>query len=298
MANCARVKMAGRGCLTVLCPEQLGCTVGVACLVMVEYGETLGWICELFGQPDEVARPGGFVVTRLATEDDLTRSEDNLRRARLAREAFVRSVSREKQRIKVIDARFSIDRSRLRIYFGAQEQVDLRRYVGQIQRDFHTQVDLCQIGVRDEASIVGGVAVCGRPLCCASWHVDARTVNLRMAKVQEVSLNPVATNGMCGRLKCCMQYEFEQYREAAAALPESGMRCATPDGEGIVVARDVMRGLVTVRLNDGRFVKMPAGNVTETKRERPETVPAGKGQSDVEANQGAERAESAVARDA
>lgn len=261
MGKLAKVKIEGRGCVTAQFDERSGACVGSSCVTEVEFGEVLGRLCSIFDSSDD--KSIAFRVVRLASEEDILRHKQNGQEEEKVRVAFERNISSDRHRVKVLAARYSLDRSKLRIFFGSPESIDLRRYIGQIQRDFKTQVDLCQVGVRDEALLCGGVGVCGRGLCCSSLGVDGEAVNMRMAKVQELAMNPATLNGMCGRPKCCLMYEYEQYSEASGRLPPGGSKVRTESGEiGLVVARDILRGFLTVRFPAGTYRRMAVGEVT------------------------------------
>lgn len=261
MGKLAKVKIEGRGCVTARFDESCGAQVGVPCVVEIEFGEVLGRLRSVFDSSDDTSI--AFRVVRLASDIDIRRHSENGPEEEKVRAAFERNIGSDRHRVKVLAARYSLDRSRVRIFFGAPESVDLRRYMGQIQRDFKTQVDLCQVGVRDEALLCGGVGVCGRLLCCSSLGVDGEAVSMRMAKVQELAMNPATLNGQCGRPKCCLMYEYEQYSEAAGKLPPTGSRVRTESGElGLVVARDILRSFLTVRFSGGTYKRVAVGEVT------------------------------------
>jgi cell fate regulator YaaT (PSP1 superfamily) len=213
-------------------------------------------------------------VLRKQTAEDDALVETNKEMAEKARQAFQISVVHEKTHVKVMHVRFSFMRERLFIRYGASAVVDLRRFINQIQRDFKTVVDLWQVGVRDECAFMGCLGHCGRAACCCTWQRQFQNLSTHMAKLQDVPLNPITANGHCGRLKCCLAFECEQYREAGVGLLESGslVRCVneTQDAEGMVVGRDVMRGRLTVRTRDGRFLTLAKDNVRLTRESRPE----------------------------
>lgn len=261
MGKLAKVKIEGRGCVTARFDENCGAEIGSFCVTEVEFGEVLGRLCGVFDSSDDKSM--AFRVIRPASDADIRRDKENGAEAEKVRVAFERNISSDRHRVKVLAARYSLDRSRIRILFGAPEAVDLRRYVGQVQRDFKTQVDLCQVGVRDEALLCGGVGVCGRVLCCSSLGVDGEAVSMRMAKVQELAMNPATLNGMCGRPKCCLMYEYEQYSEAGGRLPPGGSKVRTESGEvGLVVARDILRGFLTVRFSGGTYRRLAVDEIT------------------------------------
>ncbi len=260
MQTIAHIRMPENGVFQCRVAENASLMPGDACLVELDYGLDTGQVIDLYGVPDGSGeRLPSFRVVRKRTPEDEPRIAENAAIAEKARAAFQRSVSREKGHVKVLYARLSFARERLFIRFAAQAAVDLRRFTGQINRDFKTHVELWQVGVRDEAALVGGVGPCGRAICCCSWQRQFHSVNVRMAKAQEMSLNPITINGSCGRLKCCLRFEYEQYREAGQGMPETGSVVAGMAGEfdeGLVVGRDVMRGRVTVRTRDGGFLTL------------------------------------------
>jgi cell fate regulator YaaT (PSP1 superfamily) len=267
MQTVARIRMPENGVFQCRVAPTLALLPGERCVAELEYGLDIGTVLELYGVHEEAA--GGektptYRVARKTTPADETREKERAALAERAKKAFMQSAGREKGHVKILHARFSYGGERLFIRYSAQVPVDLRRFVGQLQRDFKTHVDLWQVGVRDEAALIGCLGPCGRAVCCCSWQRQFQSVNVRMAKAQEMSLNPVTINGTCGRLKCCLRFEYEQYRAAGERLPEHGslVRClGYEDAEGMVVGRDVMRGRLTVRTNDGRFLTVEAASV-------------------------------------
>lgn len=267
MQTVARIRMPENGVFLCRVSPALALLPGDSCMVELDYGKDFGIVLELYGLNENATgdeKLPAFRVIRKRDADDGKRFAENDELAARAKQAFTVSTQHEKGRVKILHARFSYGRDRFFIRYAAQVPVDLRRFVGQLQRDFKTHVDLWQVGVRDEAALVGCLGPCGRAVCCNTWQRQFQSVNVRMAKAQEMSLNPVTINGSCGRLKCCLRFEYEQYRAAAARLPESGSLVAclkNENAEGIVVGRDVMRGRVTVRTRDGRFLTVSADSV-------------------------------------
>lgn len=268
MQTVARIRMPEKGVFVFRVPASVVLMPGDACVVELDYGLDIGVVLELYGLNEEGGgseKPPAFRVIRKRGGGDEGRVVENEELAEKARLAFVQSTSHEKGHVKILHTRFSYGRDRLFVRYSAQFPVDLRRFVGQLQRDFKTRVDLWQVGVRDEAALLGGLGPCGRGLCCCTWQGQFHPVNVRMAKTQEMSLNPVAINGTCGRLKCCLRFEYDQYCEASRGVPETGsvVLCSEgQQGEGVVVGRDVLRARLTVRMKDGRFVNVPAKSVT------------------------------------
>lgn len=241
-----------------------GLAAGDRCLMEMEYGRDIGRILELspIGNHDDAAAAGPAVLRKLWLEE-LRQAGENRKPAAQAADAFMLSAGREKGNVRLLHARFSLDRNRFFVRYSARTRVDLRRFQRQIERDYRTAMDLRQVDDREEAAFLGGMGACGRPCCCSVWQNGFPPVSLRMAKEQEMSLSPGAVEGICGHLKCCLHFEYDQYRRAGAGMPPHGARVSgqTDDGRserGLVVARDIMRGLLTLSTKEGRFVTVLA----------------------------------------
>ena len=173
-----------------------------------------------------------------------------------ADEPRVRRITREKVqqyqlKMKVSEAEWQWDRNKLTIYFTAERRVDFRELVRDLARTFRTRIELKQIGVRDEAALLGGVGRCGRELCCSTWLRELKPVSLQLAKDQRLSLNPAQISGCCGRLMCCLTYEHEAYVQARKKFPREGKTIATARGRERVVTVDIWRELVLLKDEDG-----------------------------------------------
>jgi len=268
MLTVARIRMPEKGVFVCRVAPSLPLLPGDACMVELDYGMDTGVALDLFGINENAGceeKVPAFRVARKQVADDTKRILENEELGEKARQAFLLSVSHEKGHVKLLHTRFSYGRDKFFIRYSAQMPVDLRRFVGQLQRDFKTHVDLWQVGVRDEAALIGCLGPCGRAVCCCSWQHQFLPVNVRMAKSQEMSLNPVSINGSCGRLKCCLRFEYDQYRVAGEHLPEHGsvVVCREYENvEGLVIGRDVMRGRLTVRTRDGRFLTVSSEAIT------------------------------------
>jgi len=274
MQTLARIRMPESGVFQCRVSAALTLMPGDDCLVELDYGLDFGVVLELFGVSEHAAgeeRMPTFRVVRKRVPEDAGRIAENEALAAKAKHAFQLSVSREKGHVKVLHARFSYGRERLFLRYSALLPVDLRRFIGQVQRDYKTHVDLWQVGIRDEAALIGCLGPCGRSVCCCTWQRQFQPVNVRMAKSQEMSLNPATINGSCGRLKCCLRFEEEQYRVAGEDLPLRGsiVRCAgAEEVEALVIGRDVMRGRLTVRTRDGRFLTVASNEITVVRAAR------------------------------
>ncbi|ABW09771.1 PSP1 domain protein [Parafrankia sp. EAN1pec] len=195
---------------------------------------------------------GGLpVLAGLADEDDLRRDDAARRRRAQARVAARRLVREHGLPMKVVGVDVVPDSNAFTVYFTAENRVDFRALVRDLNRTLSARVQLRQLSARDSAKLQGGIGSCGRDLCCSTFLTDFEPVSVRMAKDQNLSLNPMRISGACGRLMCCLRYEHPLYEEFTAAVPAVGARASTPDGDGRVVAHDVPRQQVTVALDGG-----------------------------------------------
>ena len=190
-------------------------------------------------------------VLRVATESDeekLARLRDEEENVRLQAREIVRKRGRK---MKVTEAEWQADRNKLILYFTADRRVDFRQLVRDLARAFRTRIELKQIGVRDEAALLGGVGRCGRELCCSTWLPELKPVSLQLAKDQNLSLNPAQISGCCGRLMCCLMYEHKTYVEARRRFPREGRTLRTSRGEELVIAVDILQERITLRDEEG-----------------------------------------------
>jgi cell fate regulator YaaT (PSP1 superfamily) len=188
---------------------------------------------------------------RLAVDDEVGRLNElraDEARVRADTRALVKKYSLN---MKVTEVEWQFDRNKLIVYFTAERRVDFRELVRELARTFRTRIELKQIGVRDEAALLGGVGRCGRELCCSTWLPELKPVSLQLAKDQRLSLNPAQISGCCGRLMCCLMYEHKTYVEARRRFPREGKALHTAVGEEKVMAVDIWRERVTLRGEDG-----------------------------------------------
>ena len=151
--------------------------------------------------------------------------------------------------MKLVEAEYTLDRSKIMFYFTADGRVDFRELVKDLAGIFHTRIELRQIGVRDESKMIGGLGICGQPFCCSRFLKDFQPVSIKMAKEQGLSLNPSKISGSCGRLMCCLAYEQKSYEYLNSITPQVGSIVRTPDGEGTVIETNVVAGTLKVRSN-------------------------------------------------
>lgn len=189
-------------------------------------------------------------ILREATREDVERNQNN---RKLEAEASVICQERIKKfnlDMKIVDVEYTFDNSKLLFYFTSEGRVDFRELVKNLASIFRTRIELRQIGIRDEAKMMGGIGSCGRPFCCAEFLSDFAQVSIKMAKEQNFSLNSAKISGSCGRLMCCLRYEHEAYEEALKASPRVGATVSTPDGVGTVIEIRPLAGSVKVRLDE------------------------------------------------
>jgi cell fate regulator YaaT (PSP1 superfamily) len=176
--------------------------------------------------------------------------------------------------MKIVWAEYSYDGSRLTFFFAAEQRVDFRDLVRDLAKTFRTRIDLRQIGVRDEAKLIGGIGKCGRPLCCSTWLTGFSPISIRMAKNQDLPLSPSEISGQCGRLLCCLRYEDDHYRTVKKGFPKEGRTVETDLGPARVVRIDVLQEEAQVRLEDGTRLSLTAGQL---RGEEPIAPPVGNG---------------------
>lgn len=218
----------------------------------VEYGAV---VLEVKEVPDkEVIQPLKPVI-RIATEADLNKIRKDEQRAKDCIKVAAEKVAARNLKMKVIDAEYTFDNGKLVFYFTAAGRVDFRDLVKDLASAFHSRIELRQVGIRDETRLLGGIAPCGRVVCCASCLPDFRKVTIKMAKTQGLSLNPAKISGLCGRLMCCLEYENEHYSETYKLMPKIGSEVDTPDGKAIVVTNNMLTMVVTTKrqAQDGGF---------------------------------------------
>jgi len=190
-------------------------------------------------------------VVRLATEQDIRTARENEENTRNAYGICQDKIAQHKLEMKLVDVEYTFDKSRILFYFTANGRVDFRALVKDLASVFRTRIELRQIGVRDEAKMLGGLGPCGRQICCGAFLGDFQPVSIKMAKEQSLSLNPTKISGLCGRLMCCLKYEQETYEQLRKRMPRVGKDIITPDGVGTVLEIQVLKEMVKVRVNKG-----------------------------------------------
>jgi len=201
-------------------------------------------------------------VTRKAEPDDVSRIQELEASAEEAHIECGKMIDELQLPMKLLSAEYNIDGSRLTFLFSAEQRVDFRELVRRLTKQFKVKVELRQVGTRDEAKLIGGFGRCGRPLCCMSFITDFAPVSIRMAKDQNLPLNPMKISGVCNRLMCCLGYESEQYRAMKEKMPRVGQQVATAMGDATVVGNNPLKETVLVRLESEATVELPLSEVS------------------------------------
>ena len=226
-------------------PLKLGMFVIVETARGLEYGEVTVPVTDI---PDEDLVSPLKKVVRIATPADTRQVEANRRKEKEAFDICVQKIEKHGLEMKLIHVEYSFDANKILFYFTANGRVDFRELVKDLAGIFRTRIELRQVGVRDEAKMMGGLCVCGQPLCCSTFLNDFQPVSIKMAKEQGLSLNPAKISGTCGRLMCCLKYEQDSYEALHKITPPVGSLVKTPRGNGTVVTAGLLSGKLRVRL--------------------------------------------------
>ncbi len=214
----------------------------------MEIGEA---VTEVHEVPEEGLTLPLKSVLRIATAADLDQEQANRKAAKEAHAVCLRKIQEHQLDMKLVDTQFTLDNTKLIFYFTANGRVDFRSLVKDLAGVFHLRIELRQIGVRDEAKMLGGLGPCGRPICCGAFLGDFQPVSIRMAKDQGLSLNPTKISGICGRLMCCLKYEQDGYEFTRRLMPRVGKTVESPDGPGVVTDLNIIKETVTLRISKG-----------------------------------------------
>ncbi|MBR2448177.1 MAG: stage 0 sporulation family protein [Clostridia bacterium] len=249
MTEVVSVKFKDTGKSYYFAPNGKSFTVGERVVVETQNGNELGIIAEENHQINEedIVSPLKKVL-RLATDKDLKRAEENKKKAADALKICEDLVIQHKLDMKLVEVEYSFDGSKIVFFFTSDGRVDFRELVKDLAARFHTRIELRQIGVRDEAKLLGGIGICGQPYCCKRFLNDFQPVSIKMAKEQGLSLNPTKISGSCGRLMCCLKYEEDAYSHLASITPRVGATVKTPQGIGTVTDVNLVTGNLYVKL--------------------------------------------------
>ena len=232
-------------------PRELDICVGDHVIVETARGVEYGFVVLGPKEVDDskVIQPLKEVI-RIATPKDDAREESNRKKEKEAFEICQKKIRAHNLEMKLIDAEYTFDNNKMLFYFTADGRIDFRELVKDLASVFRTRIELRQIGVRDEAKMLGGLGICGRPFCCSQFLEEFQPVSIKMAKEQGLSLSPVKISGTCGRLMCCLKYEQEAYTDLLKHTPKVGAIVNTPEGRGLVVENNLIAGTLKVKLNN------------------------------------------------
>ena len=250
MAEVIGVRFKDVGKVYYFDPDNTTLQEGDAVIVETARGVECGRVATANREiPDEdIVHPLKKLI-RKATQEDLVRVEENRKKEKEAFGICEKKILAHKLDMKLVDVEYTFDNSKILFYFTADGRVDFRALVKDLASVFRTRIELRQIGVRNEAKMLGGLGICGKPFCCSTFLGEFQPVSIRMAKEQGLSLSPVKISGTCGRLMCCLKYEQEAYTDLLKTTPKVGAIVGTPEGRGVVVDQNLLTGVLKVRMD-------------------------------------------------
>lgn len=258
MHEVVRVQLRTAGEVKAFLSNNITMERGESVIVEADRGLEYGTVVSDIQQISDLSSIGKSLrkVIRKANPWDLEQIEKNTKKAKELIGTCEKKVREHKLPMKMVSCEYSFDRSKIVFYFTSENRVDFRKLVKDLASIFRVRIELRQIGVRDEARMLGGHGPCGRELCCKSFLDDFAPVTIKMAKVQNLPLNPSKISGLCGRLMCCLGYEFECYKHCSKGLPKVGKDYKTEFGKGRVIDVNLLKRTVTVDLGDGKIKKV------------------------------------------
>ena len=245
--------------------------------VIVDTEEGLGFASVVIGPRKEdiqsFDKPLKKII-RKTTYEDMRQHEKNTDREKMAMKACQEKIRQYNLDMKLVNVEYLHSGAKAIFFFTSEERVDFRQLVRELAQQFHTRIEMRQIGPRDETKMMGGIGVCGRELCCSTWLRNFDPISIKMAKEQDLSLNPSKLAGQCGRLKCCLAYEYETYRDAKRGLPKLGRNVCWKNGDpcGKVIGHNIFDGSIRVHTDDGseQFVRLDEVQVAKSKPQKQE----------------------------
>ncbi|MCI7084550.1 MAG: stage 0 sporulation family protein [bacterium] len=251
MAEVIGVRFKDVGKVYYFAPGEHNLSIGDMVIVETARGIECGTVALENKQVDDDSLSSPLKpLIRIATPDDLNHLEENKLREKKAFKICEQKIADNGLKMKLVNVEYTFDNSKILFYFTADGRVDFRELVKDLASIFRTRIELRQIGVRDEAKMLGGLGICGKPFCCNSFLGEFQPVSIKMAKEQGLSLSPVKISGTCGRLMCCLKYEQEAYSDLLKHTPKVGAIVNTPDGRGLVVENNLIAGTLKVKLNN------------------------------------------------
>jgi len=237
---------------------ELKLKIGEFVIAEADRGLDYGEVVSLPGAASEASSEEPLrKILRIVTKADLEQIKRNREKTREAFTTCQKKIQEHALKMKLIEAEYSFDRSKLLFYFTAEGRIDFRELVKDLARIFKARIELKQIGVRDEARLLGGFGPCGKALCCATFLKDFEPVTIKMAKEQNLPLNPAKISGVCGRLMCCLGYEHKLYIELLKGLPREGEKIEVEGGSGKVLSVNALKRSVTIDAGEGKIVEIP-----------------------------------------
>jgi cell fate regulator YaaT (PSP1 superfamily) len=250
MAKIVGVRFKNAGKLFYFDPGELWPNPGAFVIVDTVRGQTFGQVITGMRETDEQLLDSPLKpILRIASDEDIDHMHENEDFEKKAFDICFRKIEEHQLEMKLVQVEKTFDNSKLVFYFTANGRVDFRSLVKDLASVFHTRIELRQIGVRDEARMIGGLGPCGLPICCGTFLGDFQPVSIKMAKEQNLSLNPTKISGVCGRLMCCLKYEDDNYVQTRKRMPKIGKDVETPDGFGTVLDLNILKETVTVRIH-------------------------------------------------
>ena len=269
MENVWTVKLENGASFEVRAAEDLELKRGVLVVFRRDFYEDIGTLGVQLSAPSMTSRIEDLPqVLRIAGEPELAEADENRRKAK-SDMAIVREwIEKLFLEMNPVNAHYTLDRKLLTVQFCADGRVDFRELVKELSRALSVRIELRQIGVRDETGIYGGIAVCGQVLCCSRFLKEFNSINVKMAKEQDLLLTPGTISGVCGRLKCCLKYEHEGYLELEKNMPRKGEFCETPSGVGRITDRNLLTSKVTVTFENGNAATFPVSEITVCRNDK------------------------------
>lgn len=249
MIKVAGVRFKKAGKVYFFDPAGINVSKGMNVIVETARGLEFGTLSDDIKEVEEkeIVAPLKKII-RIADEKDVLQHKENLEKKEHDLALCQEKIDKHKLDMKLVDVEHTFDNSKIIFYFTADGRVDFRELVKDLAGVFKMRIELRQIGVRDEAKLVGGIGTCGKALCCHSWMPEFDPVSIKMAKVQNLSLNPTKISGICGRLMCCLKFENDVYCELRKGMPDVGEKVKTIDGMGVVVESNILENKIKVRL--------------------------------------------------
>ncbi|MFH1359980.1 MAG: regulatory iron-sulfur-containing complex subunit RicT [Candidatus Omnitrophota bacterium] len=256
MAKLIQVKIGEFGPVSLCDLNNIDCNRDDCVIVQVDRSMEYGAVISNVQAEEHIDQESEGQVLRVATADDQTRIKENQQKAKEAIDVCLKSIDERKLDMQIVKSEYTFDASKVIFFFTSEGRVDFRALVKDLAKIFKVRIELRQIGVRDKAKIIGGFGICGLEQCCSSYMKGFHALSIKMAKEQNLPLNPSKIAGVCGRIKCCMAYEFSVYKEFAKNLPRPGEKITTLEGKGRVFDVNVLKRLVSVDIGEGKTIKM------------------------------------------